>query len=611
MRKTLAHLKATGMGALAVAGILYMGFGFVYGEYRMYKKFGLAGTFSPMAQIYVVWYSVSWPYYLTEHQLEELDPGNDNRVPLEGEEQDPPAPAGVVVPAGERISPEDEELRQLIHRAVITCQEAQPRNRCLALAKECRKEAAAKVGVDHLDYAACANLEGVALGHFGDYVKAVHLLEDALRIRRKELGDSHVEVASSLGNLGRIHWFNGNLERAEINLRKGLAILRSSGADSPTLAATLFNLADLCMSQGNLVEAHSLFEESALAAEQGARQTSSEAGAALTGMGKVELQQGQLEAAEKHFRQAMAEFSRHLGDGHEYVYQARGAVGEVQLARGNYPVARTNLAEAVKGLEDSVVVLAAEKGRLLRSLGEAEIKLGLTEEAGRHFDRAVELARRDGGYLSKVMLGNVLVRKGDLALYHIGDLDAAEKAYTQAKAVLIDELGQKSSTEGTIFNGLAEVAATGGEIDKAIEYFGKALESFEATSGLKHEQVATLLSHRGRLWASKGRVEAAERDYSEALTIAEETVGDKHPIAAVAMGGLGILKLGAGNPAKARELLTTASAILEEHLGAEHPTAVHVNAGLAACMFVQGDEHSAKKLVERHREHLETALDEK
>ncbi len=77
----------------------------------------------------------------------------------------------------------------------------------------------------------------------GDWAKALECHTEALRIRRKALGDGHSDVATSLNNIGLIYNAKGEHAQALASFEESLRIKRIAlGPDHHAVATTLCNI---------------------------------------------------------------------------------------------------------------------------------------------------------------------------------------------------------------------------------------------------------------------------------------------------------------------------------------------------------------------------------
>ena len=74
--------------------------------------------------------------------------------------------------------------------------------------------------------------------------EALEMLQKALKIRRRALGEDHVDVATSLANIGRVYADQGKHVKALETFDKALATYdRALGVDSRDSAGVYYNIA--------------------------------------------------------------------------------------------------------------------------------------------------------------------------------------------------------------------------------------------------------------------------------------------------------------------------------------------------------------------------------
>ena len=100
-----------------------------------------------------------------------------------------------------------------------------------------------KFGKDHLNVATTLTNLGNAHGSLGDYRQKKDLLERALRIKEQHYGKEHSEVAITLTNLGNAHGDLGDHRQKKDLLERALRIKEQPyGKEHPEGALILTNL---------------------------------------------------------------------------------------------------------------------------------------------------------------------------------------------------------------------------------------------------------------------------------------------------------------------------------------------------------------------------------
>ncbi|GBP53287.1 Kinesin light chain [Eumeta japonica] len=93
------------------------------------------------------------------------------------------------------------------------------------------------------------------------YKEAANLLNDALSIREKTLGENHPAVAATLNNLAVLYGKRGKYREAEPLCKRALCIREAVlGRDHPDVAKQLNNLALLCQNQNKYDEVEQYYQ---------------------------------------------------------------------------------------------------------------------------------------------------------------------------------------------------------------------------------------------------------------------------------------------------------------------------------------------------------------
>ncbi len=121
-------------------------------------------------------------------------------------------------------------------------------------------EAYRKAAARSEDDAVLLNDFAVALSEAASYEEAEPLYKRSLEIKEKVLGAEHPSVATTLSNLAELYKAQGRYEEAEPLYKRSLEISEKVlGAEHPDVATTLSNLALLYEAQGRYEEAEPLY----------------------------------------------------------------------------------------------------------------------------------------------------------------------------------------------------------------------------------------------------------------------------------------------------------------------------------------------------------------
>jgi tetratricopeptide (TPR) repeat protein len=158
---------------------------------------------------------------------------------------------------------------------------------------------------------------GTYLWRTYELAEARRCQERALRLKEKAYGPEHLEVAITLGNLGRVLRDLGELAEARRCQERALRIdERLFGTDHPYPAITLWRLGDVARLEGNLSEARGLLERALSVLERGYGADHVRVARVLSSLGLVARDEGHPADARVHLACALTIFRARLGDAH-------------------------------------------------------------------------------------------------------------------------------------------------------------------------------------------------------------------------------------------------------------------------------------------------------
>ena len=259
---------------------------------------------------------------------------------------------------------------------------------------------AVRLGVAHDMHAVAAEAAARRI-----FVVGVGLREHQTALASQLFAEALVERANDDGrleallqnNLGAVFDLHGDDAAARIHFQRTIELLRSSGDPDPLLAVVYHNLANIDLERGDLeaaeensTRAHALFiallgQRHPLVAHP------------LAGLGDVALKRGKLDnlvIAEKHYREALALMEAGHGLEHPYLLHPLTGLGRVAARQGDAAGARRRF--------DRVVAIAERNeymhpllGEALEELGELTAADGDETKALASFERAVQVYGED------------------------------------------------------------------------------------------------------------------------------------------------------------------------------------------------------------------------
>ena len=138
------------------------------------------------------------------------------------------------------------------------------------------------------------------------YKEAANLLNDALAIREKTLGENHPAVAATLNNLAVLYGKRGKYKDAEPLCKRALEIREKVlGSDHPDVAKQLNNLALLCQNQGKYEEVEKYYQRALSIYETKLGQDDPNVAKTKNNLASAFLKQGKYKEAEVLYKQVL------------------------------------------------------------------------------------------------------------------------------------------------------------------------------------------------------------------------------------------------------------------------------------------------------------------
>ncbi|KAI7183644.1 hypothetical protein KC363_g8143 [Hortaea werneckii] len=355
--------------------------------------------------------------------------------------------------------------------------------------------------------------------------------------------------------------------------------------------------AEVLRVQGDYDAAEKLYRQALEGSEKVLGKEHPDTLASVNNLAEVLQVQGDYEAAEKLYRQALQGQEKVLGKEHPDTLGSVNNLAGLLRAQGDYKNAKKLFRQV---LEEREKVLGKEHPDTLTSVNNLA---GLLRAQG-DYEAAEKLHRRALEGRAKVLgkehpdtLGSVHNLAG--VLRDQGDYAAAEELYRRALKGSEKVLGKEHPDTLTSVNNLAGVLRDQGDYAAAEELYRRALEGLEKVLGKEHpDTLASVNNLAGLLWA-QGDYEAAEKLYRRALEGLEKVLGKEYPDTLTSVNNLAGLLWAQGDYEAAEKLYRRALKGREKVLGKEHPDTLTSVNNLAGVLRAQGDYEAAEKLYRR------------
>jgi len=394
------------------------------------------------------------------------------------------------------------------------------------------------------------------LSENGKYQDARPLVEEALAIRREELGPEHADYAEALNDLAALFYHQADYQKAEELYERALKIQTAAlGPGHHLVAQTQNNLAALLLDLGRLDRAQELFFEALMTRE------------------------------------------KTLGKEHEDVANTLNNLCTLFMYRGNFQSARPLAERAIKIHKKALKPGDPDLAYSLNNLAMVLQGLGDYSSARPLLQRALDLREKALGPEHPL----VALSLNNLAMWHwrMGEYDRARPLYERSAEITRVSLGDSHPDYGTALNNLATLLDDMGDYARARTLLEQSLKIMEAKLGPDHLNVAAALNNLALLLQTMGDYGRAEKLLVRSLETKEKVVGQKHPDYLTSLMNLGILQQYLGDYDEARRLLEAALRLREESQGSDHPDVASSLVNLARVYLRLREQEKAEKLYER------------
>ena len=205
------------------------------------------------------------------------------------------------------------------------------------------------MGEEHPDTAGSLNNLAVLYERQGRYEEAEPLYGQALEIYKKVLGEEHPSTVTSVNNLAFLYAGQGRYEEAEPLYLQALEIRkRVLGEEHPSTARSFGNLARLYERQGRYKEAEPLYEQALEIHKKVLGEEHPDIATGLNNLAGLYTSQGRYEEAELLYEQALEIYRKVLGEEHPDIAIGLNNLARFYTRQGRYEEAELLHVEALK-----------------------------------------------------------------------------------------------------------------------------------------------------------------------------------------------------------------------------------------------------------------------
>lgn len=435
--------------------------------------------------------------------------------------------------------------------ATLTALQGRRANRAWTLAEQERRKAEQALAflVDTFEVAGPDRTRG-------ETVTAREILDHGAERIHRELADQPELQATLLEATGRVYTQLGLYGRARPLLEEALALQRAtslavdvaaedadgssrdrSGDRPEALARTLQTLGDVLQQEGDYEAAEAAYREALEVRRDRFGERHPKVAESLHDLGDVLQDQGDYASAEELYREALSQRRELLGERHEDVAESLNNLAllfherqELDRAEPLYRRALALRRELLGSDHPDVAVSLANLAALLHSRGEVE-------EAEDLFREAIALNERVHGADSAETAP--AVQNLALLLKDKGEWDEAERLLRRVLEIEARQFGEEHPNRATNLYHLGLVRRAAGDAESAADFFRRAADLYRRTLPEDHPWISFPLLTLGELLIEEGRAAAAEPLLRESARLREKAFGGDNPLTALADSALG------------------------------------------------------------------------
>jgi CHAT domain-containing protein/tetratricopeptide (TPR) repeat protein len=427
----------------------------------------------------------------------------------------------------------------------------------------------------------------VALRRFD---QAEQALRRVIEIRRRTVGEQHLEYGLALAHLGHLFYERGDLVQAGALLRRSVEVVgRAVGTVHPEYEFALVNLALVVSAAGDFLEARDLWSRVAAIEQATPPGSRVQHGRELEMIGTSHIQAWDYSKAEATLRRAV-EFQRStVGEAHPRYADALDNLGLYYMSRREPMLAKPIFARAVRIRREAASKADSFGLKSLLGLTWACTELGEYDQAEPRLSEARALLEANPSHPS--ILAGCLSGLARLYLA-VGDQSRANRYHSRAVAVL-EASGQGESYRAELVS-MAAIYQSERRYDEARRVLLQVLELRRQLPGDQRLHVAALLQHLGEIESEQGAFGPAEHDLRRALAMIREVLGERSARYAYALESLGSLAFKAKDFPQAGERFVRAAELYSEVLGGPSEPVARCRERLGLTRWTQGELDAAE-----------------
>jgi tetratricopeptide (TPR) repeat protein len=380
----------------------------------------------------------------------------------------------------------------------------------------------------HSLLASTLNCLGVLYFHLPktDSMKSLSYLTRALLIQRTLFTEPRRNTATTLNNIGRIHFIERRYEQAMACYREALALRRTLlGRDHIDVTATTYNIGRTLQEMGNLKLALTHYQEFIRITLPRLGFFNCDLFSALKCVACHCYEQGRKEQVLGMCEEAVLSRNEYLGI-HREVASVLNKMGKIHYDNGEF---EASISMYCLDLQVKLTVL--DRGHpnvttTLTNIGHICNHLGEFSSALQVFQQVLAI-QMDYIGPHDPRVASTLSNIGQI-YFQTNEYGASVEFYQQALRIRRDTLGESCLDVASSLNSIGRVLFDARVIDRALTSFLESLQIRRALLGAEHHDVAIVKYNIATVLLELGRDDEALPYYRETLRIERIALGSKH-----------------------------------------------------------------------------------
>lgn len=312
------------------------------------------------------------------------------------------------------------------------------------------------------------NTMGKAYYNLGLYSKAKPLLKGSAEIRREKLGENDLDYAESLFNLADLVATEGDLGSAEKMYTESLAIKEKNlGPTDPALSKILANLGWVYYARAEYDKAEPICRRAVETAENTERPDPMDLANAVNNLAMVYRARDELDKAEPLYLRTVEIVRKAFGDDHPSVATAMSNLAVLYESRENHQKAEAMYLQALAIQEKIYGQDHIELATTVNNLARLYAARKDFEDADRLFARALAIHKKfygEGHYETAILMTNIAAARLDEGKYR-----EAEENFRKAIAIFDKSLGRENLSTASCMTSYAACLKRMGRMKEAIK----------------------------------------------------------------------------------------------------------------------------------------------